>query len=162
MDIPYRIGHGYDAHRLVKDRPLILGGVAVSFDRGLDGHSDADVLTHAIIDALLGAAGLGDIGLHFPDTQSYYKDISSIILLKQACQLVKQAGWSVANIDATVVAQSPKLAPYRQQMIANLSDAVQADAAAINVKATTEEGMGFSGQGLGMAAYAVCLIYKSQ
>lgn len=152
------IGQGYDVHRLVEGRKLILGGVEVPHNMGLLGHSDADVLTHAIMDALLGAAGLGDIGLAFPDTDAEFKDISSLILLEKVRNLLHKHGYSISNIDATVVAQAPKLSPYREEMTKNIADIL--DTNNINIKATTEEGLGFTGTGEGMAAYAVCLISK--
>ncbi|MDR1693097.1 MAG: 2-C-methyl-D-erythritol 2,4-cyclodiphosphate synthase [Oscillospiraceae bacterium] len=151
-----RIGQGYDAHRLVPGRPLVLGGVTVPSEKGLLGHSDADVLTHAVIDALLGAACLGDLGALFPDHDPRFGNISSLTLLREAVQLVKDNGFTVINIDATVVAQRPALAPYREEMQRNLAACL--GAGAVSVKFTTEEGMGFSGSGEGMAATAVCLI----
>jgi 2-C-methyl-D-erythritol 2,4-cyclodiphosphate synthase len=151
-----RIGQGYDVHRLAEGRPLILGGVSVPFEKGLTGHSDADVLIHAVIDALLGAAGLGDIGFYFPDNDTKYKNISSLTLLQEAVQLVKDNGFTVINVDATVIAQRPKLSPYREKMKDNLATCLETDA--VNIKFTTEEGMGFSGRGEGIAAMAVCLL----
>jgi 2-C-methyl-D-erythritol 2,4-cyclodiphosphate synthase len=159
---PFRTGHGYDVHRLVTGRPLVLGGVPIPFDKGLDGHSDADVLVHAVMDALLGAAGLGDIGLHFPDSDAYYKDIPSLVLLKKVQTLLRQGGWAVGNIDVTVVAQSPKLSPYKNDMADNLARTLGMDKGLINIKATTEEGLGFTGLGQGVAAHAVCLLYESR
>ena len=153
-----RIGHGYDVHRLCEGRTLILGGVNVPFDRGLLGHSDADVLTHAVIDALLGAAGLGDIGGLFPDTDDAYKDADSLMLLRRATDVLKRAGFVVVNVDATLVAQAPKIAPYKEQMRRNIAEAIGTDAARVNVKATTEERLGFTGDGSGMSAYAVALV----
>ncbi|MCL2004303.1 MAG: 2-C-methyl-D-erythritol 2,4-cyclodiphosphate synthase [Oscillospiraceae bacterium] len=153
-----KIGQGYDAHRLVPERALILGGVSVPFDKGLSGHSDADVLTHAVIDALLGAAGLGDIGKLFPDSDTKYKNANSLSLLRETVCLVKDNGFTVTNVDATIVAQQPKLSPYREQMRANLADGLGVDASRVNVKFTTEEGMGFTGRGEGVAAMAVCLL----
>ncbi len=156
-----RVGNGYDVHRLVEGRKLVIGGVEIPHKKGLLGHSDADVLLHAICDALLGAAGLGDIGRHFPDSSASYKDISSMVLLEQVHRLLKSAGFSVNNIDATIVAEKPKMAPYIQSMIVNIARSVSIEAAAVNVKATTTEGLGFAGKGEGIAAYAVCSIRKS-
>jgi len=155
-----RIGTGYDVHRLVAGRKLMIGGVDIPFEKGLSGHSDADVLLHAICDALLGAAGLGDIGRHFPDTAPIYKDISSLMLLEEVWRLVVEAGFRVNNVDATIVAEKPKMAPYIPAMITNISEAIKVDRSAINVKATTTEGLGFAGRGEGIAAYAVALIRK--
>ncbi|MBQ7713426.1 MAG: 2-C-methyl-D-erythritol 2,4-cyclodiphosphate synthase [Oscillospiraceae bacterium] len=156
-----RIGHGYDVHRLVAGRPLILGGVTVPFERGLDGHSDADVLTHAVMDALLGAAALGDIGRQFPDSDPAYAGASSTALLREVGALLQAAGCAVVNIDATVLAQAPKLAPYRDAMRQNLALALALDVSRVSVKATTEEGLGFTGAGEGVAAHAVALIEKA-
>lgn len=153
-----RIGHGYDVHRLVEDRALILGGVNIPYEKGLLGHSDADVLTHAIMDALLGAAGLGDIGQHFPDTDPRFSGADSLKLLDHVMMLLKEAGWCVGNVDATVLAQKPKLAPYIPQMRQNLAERMFITVSQINVKATTEEKLGFTGTGQGMAAHAVCLL----
>lgn len=153
-----RIGHGYDVHRLETGRSLILGGVTVPFDKGLLGHSDADVLCHAVTDALLGAAALGDIGRHFPDTDERYRGADSLCLLREAVALVRQAGYAVGNLDATVLAQAPKLAPYIPRMRENLAHACGAPLSAVSVKATTEEGLGFTGEGRGIAAHAVCLL----
>lgn len=153
-----RIGTGYDVHRLAKDRELILGGVDIPYDKGLFGHSDADVLIHAIMDALLGAAALGDIGKHFPDTEKAYKDISSLELLKQVKNLIEDRLYMVGNIDATIIAQAPKLSPYIPQMIMNIASVLNIDASRVNIKATTEEGLGFTGTGQGIAANAVCLL----
>lgn len=155
-----RIGTGYDVHRLVAGRKLMIGGVDIPFEKGLSGHSDADVLLHAICDALLGAAGLGDIGRHFPDTAPIYKDISSLMLLEEVRRLLAEAGFRVNNVDATIVAEKPKMAPHIPAMITNISEAIKVDRSAINVKATTTEGLGFAGRGEGMAAYAVALIRK--
>ncbi len=155
-----RIGHGYDVHRITDGRPLILGGVAVPWDRGLLGHSDADVLTHAVMDALLGAAGLEDIGHLFPDTDPQYAGASSLGLLREVGQLLDGAGWAVVNVDATLVAQRPKIAPYKKEMAANLAAALGIPADRVNVKATTEEHLGFTGDGSGMAAHAVALVEK--
>lgn len=155
-----RIGHGYDVHRLVEDRKLILGGVEISFEKGLLGHSDADVLTHAVMDALSGAARLGDIGKLFPDTDPQYAGISSLKLLAEVGKLLREKRYSVVNIDATLLAQRPKVAPYKQQMAENIAAALGIDAEQVNVKATTEEGLGFTGDGSGMAAHAVVLLEK--
>jgi len=155
-----RIGTGYDVHRLAADRKLMIGGVDVPFEKGLLGHSDADVLLHAICDALLGAAGLGDIGRHFPDTAPKYKGISSLMLLEEVRRLLAEAGYRVGNIDATIVAEKPKLASHIPAMVTNIAAAVKTDRSAVNVKATTTEGLGFAGRGEGMAAYAVALIRK--
>lgn len=154
----FRIGHGYDVHRLAEGRKLILGGVEIPYEKGLDGHSDADVLTHAVMDALLGAAALGDIGHHFPDTEEAYAGADSMALLKAVGELLKENGYCVANIDTTLLAQRPKVAPYRESMRRNIAEALAIDLSRVSVKATTEEGLGFTGQGLGMAAHAVCLI----
>ena len=153
-----RIGHGYDAHRLVAHRPLVLGGVTIPFERGLTGHSDADVLTHALMDALLGAAALGDIGQHFPDSEAQYEGVSSLTLLRKVEELLAENGYRVVNVDATILAEKPKIAPYRAEMIANLASALDVDASCVSVKATTEERMGFTGSGEGIACHAVCLI----
>ena len=159
--MPLRIGHGYDVHRLVKGRRLIIGGVDIPFEAGLDGHSDADVLLHAIADALLGAAALGDIGKHFPDTDPEFLNADSLVLLKKVAELIKNEGYSVSNIDSTVIAQRPKLVGYIDRMRRNIADAVGADISCVSVKATTEEKLGFTGQGLAIASHAVCLIEKS-
>ena len=153
-----RIGHGYDVHRLVADRKLILGGVEIPHSLGLLGHSDADVLLHAISDALLGAAALGDIGQHFPDTDEKYRGISSLLLLREVSDLVNLQGLIVENIDATIVAQRPKLRPYIDMMRENIAEALGIDISQVNVKATTEEGLGISGSEEGICAYAVCLL----
>ena len=153
-----RIGYGYDVHRLVEGRRLILGGVEIPWDRGLLGHSDADVLTHAVMDALLGAASLGDIGLHFPDRDPAYRGISSLILLGRVGALLAERGYSVCNIDATVIAEEPKLRPYIDKMREKIADALGIAVDLVSVKATTEEGLGFTGERLGIAAHAVCLI----
>lgn len=155
-----RIGHGYDVHRLTEGRRLILGGVEVPYEKGLLGHSDADVLTHAVMDALLGAAALGDIGKLFPDTDVAYAGISSILLLERVAERLREAGYAVVNLDATVLAQAPKLAPYRERMRENLARALSLDTSRVSVKATTEEGLGFTGEGLGIAAHAVALLEK--
>ena len=153
-----RIGHGYDVHRLAEGRRLILGGVDIPWERGLLGHSDADVLTHAVMDALLGAAGLGDIGQHFPDTDPAYAGADSLKLLEHVAGLLRERGFVVGNVDATVLAQRPKLAPHIPQMRDNLARTMGVDPSRINIKATTEEGLGFTGSGEGMAAHAVALI----
>ena len=153
-----RIGHGYDVHRLVDDRKLILGGVEIPYEKGLLGHSEADVLTHAVMDALLGAAGLGDIGKHFPDTDPAYAGADSMKLLEHVAGLLKAQGWRVSNVDATILAQRPKLAPHIPEMRRNLARHLGLEESQVNVKATTEEGLGFTGSGEGMAAHAVCLI----
>ena len=153
-----RIGHGYDVHRLVEGRDLILGGVNIPYEKGLLGHSDADVLTHAVMDALLGAAALGDIGKHFPDTDPAYKGADSLGLAEHVAALRREHGYRIGNIDATVIAQAPKLAPHIPVMKQNLARALGCDADCINVKATTEERLGFTGEGLGIAAHAVCLL----
>ena len=153
-----RIGHGYDVHRLVEGRALILGGVRIPFEKGLDGHSDADVLTHAVMDALLGAAAMGDIGKLFPDTDDRYLGADSIALLREVDRRLTEAGYRLGNLDVTVIAQRPKLAPYIDAMRARIADALGADISAVSVKATTEEHLGFTGDGSGIAAHAVCLI----
>ncbi len=153
-----RIGHGYDVHRLVECRDLVLGGVVVPYEKGLLGHSDADVLLHAVMDALLGAAGLGDIGKLFPDTDMQYKGISSMLLLQQVGERIGQQGYRIGNIDVTMIAQKPKLRPYIPQMTENIAKALGTDISRINVKATTEEHLGFTGDGSGMACHAVCLL----
>ncbi len=153
-----RIGHGYDVHKLVEGRDLIIGGVKIEHTLGLLGHSDADVLLHAVSDALLGAAGLGDIGKHFPDTDPQYKGADSLKLLEIVAQRVKEAGYRVSNIDVTMIAQRPKLRPHIEQMERNIAGAVGVDVSRINVKATTEERLGFTGEELGMACHAVCLL----
>ena len=155
-----RIGHGYDVHKLVDGRLLILGGVHVVYERGLLGHSDADVLTHAVMDALIGALGMGDIGKHFPDTDERYRGADSLKLLEHVMELVRREGYTIGNIDATIIAQQPKLAPYIEQMKQNLAHVMGACPSLINIKATTEEGLGFSGAGDGMAAHCVVLITK--
>ena len=153
-----RVGTGYDVHRLTQGRDLILGGVKISFEKGLLGHSDADVLLHAVMDALLGAAALGDIGKHFPDSDPAYKGISSVTLLKKVGKLLGEKGFLVENIDATIIAQAPKLRPYIDVMRANIAEALEMDSGCVNVKATTEEGLGFTGAGEGIAAQAVCML----
>lgn len=155
-----RIGHGYDVHRLAAGRKLILGGVEIPYEKGLDGHSDADVLTHAVMDALLGACGLGDIGRHFPDSDERYRGISSLLLLDHVAALLRQQGYGVVNVDVTLIAQAPKVGPYRQQMADNLATHMGISSEQINVKATTEEHLGFTGSGEGMACHAVALVEK--
>ncbi|MBC7764927.1 MAG: 2-C-methyl-D-erythritol 2,4-cyclodiphosphate synthase [Hyphomonadaceae bacterium] len=153
-----RIGHGFDVHKLVENRKLILGGVEIPYEKGLLGHSDADVLIHAIMDALLGAVALGDIGKHFPDTDDQYKGISSIKLLTHVQTLLESNGYKIGNIDATIIAQQPKLAPYIPKMCENIAKVLNIPIDAINVKATTTEGLGFTGTGEGIAAHAVCIV----
>ena len=153
-----RVGMGYDVHRLVEDRKLILGGVEIPYEKGLLGHSDADVLLHAIMDALLGAAALGDIGKHFPDTDPAYKGISSIRLLEHVGKLLEEQNYVVGNIDATIIAQRPKMAPHIPQMRANVAKALQIEESQINIKATTEEGLGFTGTGEGISSQAICAL----
>ena len=153
-----RIGHGYDVHRLTENRKLIIGGVEIPYEKGLLGHSDADVLTHAIMDALLGAAALGDIGKLFPDNDPAYSGADSIQLLKQVCSVLQKNGYKIGNIDSTVIAQQPKLKPYIDQMRNILADACGVSAGQVSVKATTEEKLGFTGNGQGISAHAVCLI----
>ena len=153
-----RVGHGYDVHRLVEERKLILGGVDIPYEKGLLGHSDADVLTHAVMDALLGAAGLGDIGKHFPDTDPTYKGADSLKLLDHVMEVLREKGWQVGNVDATVIAQRPKLAGFIPQMRDNLAVRMGVSPEQVNVKATTEEKLGFTGSGEGIAAHAVCLL----
>lgn len=153
-----RIGHGYDVHRLVEGRPLILGGVIVPHEKGLDGHSDADVLAHTVADSLLGALALGDIGKHFPDTDPAYKGADSMQLLARCAELVKEAGYRLVNLDATILAQAPKLSPYIEQMRERLAETLSCDVGQVSVKATTEERLGFTGAGEGMACHCVCLL----
>ncbi|MDD5936176.1 MAG: 2-C-methyl-D-erythritol 2,4-cyclodiphosphate synthase [Clostridiales bacterium] len=153
-----RVGMGYDVHKLVEDRKLILGGVEIPYEKGLLGHSDADVLIHAIMDAMLGAAALGDIGRHFPDTDSKYKGISSIELLKHVKDLIDKENYIIGNIDATVIAQRPKLASFIPAMVTNIAKALQVEENQINIKATTEEGLGFTGTGEGISSQAICLL----
>jgi 2-C-methyl-D-erythritol 2,4-cyclodiphosphate synthase len=155
-----RIGHGYDVHRLVENRKLIMGGAVIPYERGLLGHSDADVLLHAIMDAILGAACLGDIGKHFPDTDEKYKGVSSLILLNFVGNLLRDNGYKITNIDATIVAEKPKMAPYIEEMRKNIYEVLNIEAGDINIKATTEEGLGFTGNGDGISAHAVCIIEK--
>ena len=156
----FRTGHGYDVHKLVEGRDLIIGGVKIPHEKGLLGHSDADVLLHAVMDSLLGAAALGDIGKHFPDTAERFKGADSIKLLEHVAFLIKDRGYKIENIDATVIAQAPKLAPYIETMRCNIADAAGCDIDAVNVKATTEEHLGFTGEKLGISAHSVCLISK--
>ena len=153
-----RIGHGYDVHRLTEGRKLILGGVEIPYEKGLLGHSDADVLTHAVMDALLGAAGLGDIGRHFPDNDDRFLGADSLLLLKEVCRLLSVKGYRIGNVDVTVFAQRPKLMQFIPEMRRNLAGVMNVDEDAVNVKATTEEKLGFTGEGLGIAAHAVALI----
>lgn len=153
-----RIGLGYDVHRLVEGRDLIIGGVKIPYEKGLLGHSDADVLLHAIMDSLLGASALGDIGKHFPDTDEKYKGISSIKLLEKVGKLLLNNGYSINNIDSTIIAQKPKMAPFIQQMRENIANALNIDLMQINVKATTEEGLGFTGNGEGISSQSICLL----
>ena len=153
-----RIGTGYDVHRLAENRRLVIGGVTIPYEKGLVGHSDADVLLHAVMDALLGAAGLGDIGLHFPDSGAEFKDIDSRVLLRRVRDLLADAGFKTGNVDATIIAQRPKMRPHIEAMRANIAEDLGIDVTQVNVKATTEEGLGFTGEGLGIAAQAVCLI----
>ena len=153
-----RIGQGYDVHRLVEGRKLIIGGVDIPYEKGLLGHSDADVLLHAVMDALLGAAALGDIGQHFPDSDERYKGISSIALLKEVGKILQENGYMIENIDSTVIAQRPKLLPYRQQMAENIAAALGIEKEQVSVKATTEEGLGFTGTGEGISAQAIALL----
>ncbi|WP_443659104.1 2-C-methyl-D-erythritol 2,4-cyclodiphosphate synthase [Clostridium algidicarnis] len=156
-----RIGLGYDVHKLVEDRSLILGGVTIPHKYGLLGHSDADVLVHAIMDSILGAASLGDIGTHFPDNNLIYKDISSLSLLKKVYDLILKKGFSIGNIDATIIAEAPKLSPYIDEMRNNISSILGIDINQINIKATTEEGLGFTGSGEGMASQSICLLISN-
>ena len=156
-----RIGHGYDVHRLKTERALILGGVTVPFDRGLDGHSDADVLTHAIMDALLGAAAAGDIGKLFPDSDEAFRGICSLELLRRVKLHLLEKNYKIVNVDATIIAQAPKLSPYRETMRENLAKVMEVDVEQVSVKATTEEHLGFTGKGEGIAAHAICLIERN-
>lgn len=155
-----RIGHGYDVHKLVSDRKLIIGGVEIPYEKGLLGHSDADVLIHAIMDSILGALALGDIGKHFPDTSDEFLGIDSTILLSKVADIMKASGYRIANIDATVIAQAPKMSPHIEKMRQNIARALFCDISDVNVKATTEEKLGFTGEGLGISAHAVCLLIK--
>jgi len=156
-----RVGHGYDVHRLKTGRALILGGVTIPYDLGLDGHSDADVLTHAIMDALLGAATAGDIGKLFPDNDEAFRGISSLELLRRVKQHLAEKNYKIVNVDATIIAQVPKLSPYREEMRENLAKVMEVDVEQVSVKATTEEHLGFTGRGEGIAAHAVCLIERN-
>ncbi|MCX9156698.1 2-C-methyl-D-erythritol 2,4-cyclodiphosphate synthase [Niveibacterium sp. 24ML] len=160
--IPYRIGQGFDVHALVPGRKLIMGGVTIPFDRGLLGHSDADVLLHAITDAVLGGAGLGDIGRHFPDTDGRYAGADSRVLLREAVAAVHAAGWRVGNIDATIIAQAPKVLPYVEAMVANIAQDLCVAEAAVNLKGKTTERLGFTGRGEGIAAEAVALLVRRE
>ncbi|MBU5486227.1 2-C-methyl-D-erythritol 2,4-cyclodiphosphate synthase [Clostridium sp. MSJ-11] len=155
-----RIGMGYDVHRLVEGRKLIIGGVEIPYEKGLLGHSDADVLLHALMDSILGAAALGDIGKHFPDKDDSYKDISSVKLLKEVKKIVENKGYKVTNIDSTIIAQSPKMAPYIEEMRMKVSETLDISIDMINIKATTEEGLGFTGSGEGISAQSICLLSK--
>jgi len=157
-----RVGFGYDAHRLVEGRKLVLGGVTVPFKKGLLGHSDADVLLHAVIDALIGAAGLGDIGRHFPPSDPAYKGISSLELLAKTCEKIKEAGFIVGNIDSTIVCEAPKLSAFIPEMVNNIASTLNCDSGRVNVKAKTEEGLGFTGSGEGLSAYAVAIVEKER
>lgn len=159
---PLRIGHGYDVHRLVENRALVLGGVKIPYEKGLLGHSDADVLTHAMMDALLGAAALGDIGHLFPDNDPAYEGADSLLLAERVAEVLNDRGFAIVNIDATILAQRPKLAPYIPEMRKRIAAALGIAGEQISVKATTEEGLGFTGEGLGIAAHAVCLLQKSR
>ena len=159
MKNKFKVGHGYDVHRLVEGRRLVLGGVEIKYEKGLLGHSDADVLCHAVADALLGAAGERDIGYHFPDSDEKYRGISSLVILGKVSDILKERGAEISNVDVTLVMQAPKVAPYIAEMRKNIAAALKIDAGSVNVKATTEEGLGFTGRGEGVAAHAVCLIY---
>ena len=154
----FRVGHGYDVHKLVEDRKLIIGGVEIPHSKGLLGHSDADVLAHAICDALLGAAALGDIGKHFPDNDDRYKDVDSLVLLEKVCELIRNKGYEISNVDSTILAQAPKLRPYIDEMRSKLAKAMKLDIDELSVKATTEERLGFTGREEGIAAHAVVLL----
>lgn len=155
----FRIGHGYDVHRLVEGRALIMGGETIPYTLGLQGHSDADVVSHAIADALLGAAGLRDIGYYFPDSDERFHGISSLILLTKVAELLRDKGYKIGNIDTTIIAQAPKMAPYLEKMKENIAKALNIDVFSVNIKATTEEKLGFTGKGEGISTHAVCLIY---
>ncbi|MCY6354918.1 2-C-methyl-D-erythritol 2,4-cyclodiphosphate synthase [Clostridium sp. ZS2-4] len=155
-----RVGMGYDVHKLVEDRKLIIGGIEIPYIKGLLGHSDADVLIHAIMDSLLGAAALGDIGKHFPDTNSKYKGVSSLLLLEKVGELLSEEGYKIVNIDATIIAQKPKMAPHIPTMIKKVANALRLDENRINIKATTEEGLGFTGIGEGISSQSICMITK--
>ncbi len=156
----YRIGHGYDIHRLVAGRKLVLGGVRIDYEKGLDGHSDADVVIHALMDSLLGAAAFGDIGSHFPTSDPAYKDADSLRLLSQVIKLISESHYAIDNIDITVIAEAPKLAPHIPRMISNIANVLGISPDAISIKATTNEGLGFIGRGEGMAAFCVALLHK--
>lgn len=158
----FRVGSGFDVHRLVKGRRCVIGGVAIPFKKGLLGHSDADVLAHAVADAVLGALALGDIGRHFPDTDSAYKDADSLTLLARVAGLMRKKGWRTGNVDATVMAQAPKIAPYREKMEANIARVLGSGRGSVSVKATTTEGLGFTGRGEGIAASAIIILYKQK
>lgn len=157
----FRVGHGYDVHKLAENRKLIIGGVDIPYEKGLLGHSDADVLVHAIIDSILGACAMGDIGKLFPDNDMKFKDADSILLLKDICGRIAVKGYKISNIDATVIAQSPKLRPYIDQMIENIAKTCNLNKDCVNIKATTEEHLGFTGRKEGISAHSVCLVYKS-
>ncbi len=158
----FRVGTGYDVHRLAAERDLIIGGVRIPFEKGLLGHSDADVLVHAVMDALLGAACLGDIGRHFPDSDDQYKGISSILLLEKVTDLISRKGYQIGNVDATIIAQKPKMAPYLSAMQRNMAEAMNIDMDQLNIKATTEEKLGFTGREEGISAQAVCLLVRRE
>ena len=157
----FRLGHGYDVHQLVPNRKLILGGVSIPYEKGLLGHSDADVLLHAICDAMLGALALGDIGKLFPDSDAQYAGIDSRLLLLKTADMIREKGWQIGNIDATVVAEAPRLSPFIQEMRENIAATLELSIDTVSVKATTEEHLGFTGQGLGIAAHAVCLLFRA-
>ena len=162
MSGSFRVGYGYDVHRLKEGRRLVLGGVEIPFERGLEGHSDADVLLHAITDALLGAVALGDIGSHFPDTDEAYRGADSAVLLRKAAELVKDQGYGISNVDATVIAERPKLSPYIDKMRARIAGVLGVDVGQVSVKATTSERLGFAGEERGMAAHAVCAVEREE
>ena len=153
-----RIGMGYDVHKLVEGRPLIIGGENIPYEKGLLGHSDADVLAHAIMDSILGAAGLGDIGKHFPDSDAAYKGADSLKLMERVAELIDRENYLIGNIDATIIAQKPKMAPFIDRMRANISRTLKVDVSQVNIKATTEEGLGFTGEGLGISAQSICML----
>lgn len=155
-----RVGLGYDVHKLVEDRPLIIGGVQIPYEKGLLGHSDADVLIHAMMDAIIGAMGLGDIGRHFPDTDPAYKGANSMTLLKSVKGIMDREGYAIGNIDGTIIAQKPKMAPHIASMVINIAEALACDPGQVNVKATTEEGLGFTGNGCGISSQAVCMLVR--
>ena len=159
--VDFRVGNGYDVHRLVEGRSLIIGGVTIPYEKGLLGHSDADVLIHAIMDALLGAAAMGDIGQHFPDNDPQYEGISSLVLLEKTASLLAENGYTVGNIDATIIAQKPKMAPHIEKMRKNIASVLNIGQDRVNIKATTEEGLGFTGRGEGIASQAAALIYRN-